>query len=157
MTGFRADQIGIIVPDLETAMDGYIATFGTVFHVFDVDHTTARFSGSSRTFRTRFAIATVGGTSIELIQPHTGTTVHSRHLETHGPGLHHVGMYTLNLRSARGRLERRGCRLLMEGAIDGLADFAYYDAPDLHTIVEPLRLSARMPLFLARRARLYTG
>ena len=41
------DQIGIVVPDLNAAMDGYIATLGVAFQVFDVDQTTSSFSGSS--------------------------------------------------------------------------------------------------------------
>jgi hypothetical protein len=41
------DQIGIVVPDLNAAMDGYIATLGVAFQVFDMDQTTSSFSGSS--------------------------------------------------------------------------------------------------------------
>jgi hypothetical protein len=157
VTGLRVDQIGIVVADLRAAMDGYIATFGTAFHVFEVDETMARFSGSSRTFRTRFALGQAGGTSIELIEPRAGTTIHSTFLDTHGPGIHHIGSYTLSVRASRSEIERRGYSLIMEGAIPGLAEFAYYQAPELCTIVEPLQLSPRMPFFLARHARVYRG
>jgi methylmalonyl-CoA/ethylmalonyl-CoA epimerase len=157
VTGLRVDQIGIVVADLEAAMDGYVATFGTAFYVFEVDETMARFSGSSATFRTRFALGQAGGTSIELIQPRAGTTIHSTFLERHGPGLHHLGSYTLSLGASAAQLDRRGYARLMDGAIPGLAEFAYYQAPDLCAIVEPLQLSPRMPLFLARHARRYRG
>lgn len=155
--GSKVDQIGIVVADVQAAMDAYLAQFATVFHVFDVDETMARFSGSSPTFRTQFALGQVGATSIELIQPMSGTTIHSEFLERHGPGLHHLGTYAVNLRSSRTRLNRRGYPLLMEGSIDDACEFAYYRAEDMGIILETLHLSPRLPLFLARRARLYVG
>jgi hypothetical protein len=44
---------------------------------------------------------------------------------------------------------------LMSGQIDGVAEFAYYDAHDMHSIIEPLKLSTKLPAFLARHASTY--
>src|SRR5688572_850555 len=49
--GGNLDQLGILVPDLEAAMDGYIASLGVTFQVFEVDESTSAFSGSSSHFR----------------------------------------------------------------------------------------------------------
>lgn len=153
--GLQVDQLEIIVPDLNAAMDGYVRSFGTCFQVFEVDQTESRFSRSTRRFRLRFGLAQLGGLSIELIQPVSGGTIHKEFLKRHGPGIHHLGVYTLDLSAARRKLDQRGYKLLMEGRIEQVAEFAYYEARDLHCIVELLELSARLPAFLACRASCY--
>src|ERR1041385_2695459 len=65
----RVDQLAILVPDLEAAMDAYIANMGVTFGVFEANETTSTFSGSSERFSIRIAVALVGFLSIELIQP----------------------------------------------------------------------------------------
>ena len=81
----RVDQIGVLVPDLKTAMDAYVATLGAKFRVFEANERNSTFSGSSQEFRLRFAVALVGMLSIELIQPVSGITLHSEHLASRGP------------------------------------------------------------------------
>jgi hypothetical protein len=136
-------------------MDGYITTLGVSFEVFEVDETNSAFSGSSAAFRTRFGVAMVGTSSIEIIQPVSGTTFHSEHLRTRGPGLHHIGVYVERLEDAETGLVGRGYQKLMEGSIRHLGKFAYFEARDMHCIVEPLELSMELPWFLAERARRY--
>jgi hypothetical protein len=70
----RVDQIAMVVQDLEAAMDVYIATLGVKFGVFEANEKTSTFSGSSRQFRIRIAVALVGLLSVELIQPMSGVS-----------------------------------------------------------------------------------
>lgn len=151
----RVDQVALIVPDLETAMDAYIATLGVAFQVFDVDETNSSFSGSSRQYRIRIAVALAGLSSIEIIQPVSGVTLYSQHLASRGPGIHHLAFYVDDLDDARKALSARGYAILLEGRIDQLGAFAYFEAPDMHCILEPLQLSVELPLFLAQNARWY--
>ncbi|MEP7362926.1 MAG: VOC family protein [Acidobacteriota bacterium] len=151
----RVDHIGVVVPQLEPAMDAYIANLGFSFGVFEVDETTSRFSGSSSKFRIRIAFALVGLLTVELIQPVSGATLYSRYLEAHGPGIHHLGVNVDNLAKARKSLTARGYRSILNGSIQGLGKFSYFDAPDLHCIIEPLQLSLTLPLFLAANAKPY--
>lgn len=153
----RVDQIGVIVPDLEAAMDAYIATLGVPFAAFEVDQSTSAFSGSSPQFRIRIAIALAGALSVELIQPVSGVTLYSRHLDSHGPGIHHMGFYVNSLTKTKKALTGRGYRPILEGRIRGLGKFAYLEAPDMHCILEPLQLSPNLPLFLAKNAKPYPG
>ena len=153
--GGRFDQIALLTTDLYAAMAGYAATLGVSFQVFEVDETNSAFSGSSPTFRTRFGVAVAGMCSLEIIQPVSGTTIHSEHLRTRGPGLHHMGVYVERLADAESGLLGRGYRKLMEGSIQRLGRFAYFEARDLQCIVESLELSMELPLFLAERARRY--
>jgi hypothetical protein len=71
----RMDQIAVLVPDLEAAMDGYIAKLGVTFGVFEANERMSSFSGSSRRFCVRIAVALAGLLSIELIQPVFGVTL----------------------------------------------------------------------------------
>jgi len=41
----KVDQLGIVVPELETAMDAYVVNFGVRFQVFEVDDAMSQFSG----------------------------------------------------------------------------------------------------------------
>ena len=156
LLGGHVDQIALLVQDLEAAMDGYVASLNVSFGVFEVTEATSTFSGSSPQFRIRIGVAQAGLMSIELIQPVAGTTLYSKHLETRGPGLHHLGVYVHNLAEAKSGLAARGYRSILEGRIQGLGEFAYFEAPDMHCIVEPLHLSSKLPLFLARNAVRYS-
>jgi hypothetical protein len=153
----RVDQIALLVPDLQAAMDGYIATLGVPFAVFEANEKTSTFSGSSREFRIRIAVALIGLLSIELIQPVSGDTLYSKHLESRGSGLHHMGTCVADLSKTRKALARRGYQLILEGQIRGLGKFAYFEVPDMHCIVEILQLSVSLPVFLVGHAELYSG
>jgi catechol 2,3-dioxygenase-like lactoylglutathione lyase family enzyme len=151
------DQIALVVPDLEAAMDGYIDKLGVTFGVFEADESMSQFSGSSSRFRIRIAVALAGLLSIELIQPVSGQTLYSTHLATHGPGLHHLGLYVADLAEARKSFAGPDYRCVLEGRIHGLGEFAYFEAPDLHCVFELLQLSLSLPLFLAGHAQWYSG
>ena len=151
------DQIAILVPDLDAAMTAYITSFGAAFAVFEVNETTSSFSGSSQRFRLRIAVALVGLVSIELIQPVSGVTLFSKHLESRGPGIHHVGVYVKDLAKAKKRLTGRGYKSILEGRIRGLGKFAYFECPDMHCILEPLQLSSNLVNFLAGNAEWFSG
>jgi hypothetical protein len=149
----RVDQIALVVPDLEASMDGYIAKLGVTFGVFEADQSMSSFSGSSPQFRLRIAVALAGLLSIELIQPVAGVTPYSQFLEAHGPGLHHLGVYVDDLAAARKSFAGPGNSCVLEGRIQGLGEFAYFEAPGLHCVFELLQLSLSFPLFLAEHAQ----
>ena len=122
-----------------------------------MDQATSSFSGSSANFQLRFAVALIGLSSIELIQPVSGLTIYSEQLKNRDPGIHHIGVYVPDLEAAEQGLRQRGYRALMQGQIQGLGRFAYFEAPDMHLIIELLQLSLDLPLFLAEHAAWYTG
>jgi len=154
---FTLHHVGIIVGGIEAAMDAYATNFGSSFSEFEVNESNSSFSGSSSNFRLRFGIGHLGMTMIELIEPLSGTTIYSDFLAQHGPGLYHVGYCVTDLASASTQLETRGYRCLMKGTIHKLADFNYYEAPDLACVIEPLQLSIDLSAFLLKNAKLYTG
>lgn len=150
-------HVGIIVGNLEKAMDAYQATLGPGFSVFEVTEAKSSFSGSSAEYRLRFGIGALGSTMIELIQPAAGVTYYSTHLAQHGPGLHHLAFSVPDVKAARSDLEAQGCRSLMTGSIQDLCEVSYYDAPDLPCIIEPIQFSIEFPAFLLKNAARYAG
>ena len=54
-----------------------------------------------------------------------------------------------------GQFRKKGYNLVMEGEINRLGKFAYFQAPRLHSTIEALQLSLTWPVFLARHAKRY--
>ena len=84
-------------------------------------------------------------------------TFYSSTLESHGPGIHHMGIYVDSLAQAKQGLESSGFRTILDGQIRDLGEFAYLEAPDRNCVLEPLQLSSKLPLFLAKHAKHYRG
>jgi hypothetical protein len=57
----------------------------------------------------------------------------------------------------RGKFAGPGYQCILEGRIRGVGKFVYFEALDLHCIVELLQLSLSLPLFLAENAKWYSG
>jgi methylmalonyl-CoA/ethylmalonyl-CoA epimerase len=147
--GLRADQIGIVVDDLEQAMH----RFGRVFacgewHVYTYGPEVLReagFRGRPGRFEMRLALAGAGP-QIELIQPLRGPSLYHEWMEEHGEGLHHVGMRVPDLLAAIRDMEQRGFEVLQSGTgygLDGDGGFAYLDtAGELGVTLELIEVPA---------------
>jgi len=89
-------QIGILVRNADDAVRQYAKLFG--ISDWNINHVDTE-NGKGQNFRTassdvvvkaKIAWATIGGIEIELIEPQDTTSIYAQHLETHGPGVHHV-------------------------------------------------------------------
>lgn len=149
-------HVGMVVSDLEASMDTYIQNFGCSFFEFEVNQGNATLSKSSATFSLRLGIGEIGANLMELIQPVSGITTYSQHLQQYGPGLHHLGFAVTELNAARKQLADTGCTCIQDGSIRGLVDFSYYQGNQLAGIVEPLQFSFNLLGFLVQNARPYT-
>lgn len=150
-------HIGIVVADLESAMDGFQATLGAGFSVFEANETNSSFSGSSAAYRLRFGIGMAGSTMIELIEAAAGVTYYSNYLARYGPGLHHLAFGVMDITAARAQLQAQGCTSLMDGSIRDLCSVSYFEVPSLACIIEPIQFSIDLPAFLLKNAKVYTG
>ena len=150
-------HVGLVVSDLDAAMQSYSERFGYNFFEFEVTQQNATLSGSSGSFSLRIGIGQAAVNLIELIQPVSGTTLYSRYLAERGSGLHHLAFSVTDLATARKRLADCGYPCLQDGSIHGLVDFSYYEAPEMACIVEPLVLSYDLLGFLAQNARAYVS
>lgn len=114
------DQVGLVVEDLEEGMDRFSALLGiepwSVYEFTPPALSETIYRGSSVEASWRLAIATVEGIDIELIEPITGETSYTAHLDRHGEGIHHLACFSLDhprevaetLRDAGIPVEQRG-------------------------------------------------
>jgi len=152
---FAPHHVGIIVRDLDAAMNAYIGDLGYSFYQFEVNDGNATLPGSSPSFSLQFGLGQLGVNLVELIQPVSGSTLYSQHLVEKGPGVHHLAFSTTDLAAARKGFGAEGYQCLQDGAIRGLVDFSYYDAPPLGCVLEPLQLSCDLVTFLIQNAKPY--
>ena len=94
LEGMRVDQIGIVVEDVEKAIEGYGTIIGSDnFKTFEYPDKSKKgkvyYKGKSADYSIKVGFANVGGVEIELIQPLTGASIYKDFIRKHGPGIHH--------------------------------------------------------------------
>ena len=87
-------QIGVVVRDLDQAMGYYSKTLGLgPFNpVFELAPDKSWYMGKESPLHLRIGRTQWGSMDLELIQPLKGKSVHQDFLDTHGEGLHHLGI-----------------------------------------------------------------
>jgi len=129
----KADQIGIVVEDIDAAMHRYAGMFDCgPWHVYTYGPDIVKeptFRGAPGRFEMRLALAG-SGPQLELIQPLIGPSLYHEWLERHGEGFHHIGMRVPDLGAGIRDMEERGFAVLQSGrgcGLDGDGGFAYLD------------------------------
>ena len=148
--GGPPQQIGLLVRDLDAALQKYIDVLG-VGPWICLTHgpeTVPRleYRGRPATFSMRVALSS-SFPQVELIQPLTGPSIYHDWMERHGEGLHHVAYEIASMDDGIAEMRELGYELIQSGSgygLDGDGAFAYFDTEaDLATIVElrvpPLR------------------
>ncbi len=116
-------QIGIVVRDLDKAMEAYWRILGIgPWRVYShgkpvVPVTTYR--GRPEDFHHRVALADVGGVQIELIQHLDGNTIYRDFLERFGEGVQHLGVFVENARETVKEAEAAGFKVIQSGTGHG--------------------------------------
>lgn len=151
--GLHADQIGIVVEDLDQAMRRYSRVFDcgswSVWSYGPELFRESSFRGQEGRFSMRLALAGAGP-QIELIEPVQGPSLYHERLAEQGEGLHHIGMRVPDLRAATREMAERGFGVLQSGrgyGLDGDGGFAYLDSVDsaaeMGVILELIEVPAR--------------
>ncbi len=89
-------QIGVIVADIEKAIEGLTSVFGIgPFRIIDWppagrEDMERRYYDEPADFTARMAFTEAGPVELELIQPVSGRSIWADYLEEHGPGIHHI-------------------------------------------------------------------
>jgi len=85
------EQVGIVVKDVEQAVEYYSAVFGWgPFSISEFEIKGCLLRGKPSDCRLKLAMAQSGQVEIELIQVLEGETPHSEFLREKGEGLHHL-------------------------------------------------------------------
>lgn len=85
-----------------------------------------------------------GAQQLELIQPVSGHSLYSEHLEQHGPGLHHVAWVLDDYAEALAAAARIGVAIQQEGEMAGVMGYSYLDGGPLGTPIELMRLGPQI-------------
>jgi len=136
-------QVALVVEDLDAAVRTWWEVFGvgpwTGYRLgSDVLQDTV-YRGRRVAFGLRHALAVSGGVQLELVQPLEGPSIFAEHLETHGEGLHHVGIYVSDHAAAVSEALRRGYEPLQSArgfGAEGDGAFAYFAVTGVPAVVE---------------------
>jgi methylmalonyl-CoA/ethylmalonyl-CoA epimerase len=131
------NQIGLVVRDLDASVRRYwemlrigpwkVYTYGPPL----VPKMTYR--GRDQSYQMRLAFTQVGNLQLELIQPLSGESIYTEHLERNGEGMHHVGVFVPSLDEAISEATRQGYMVIQSGQGYGRwgdGGYAYLDTEE---------------------------
>lgn len=110
----KLSHVGIVVRDLDKAIDYYSSVFGLgpfTTEIYDIKSFVYR--GKTASARVKAAIAYSGSVFIELVQVLEGETVHTEFLREKGEGLQHVAFLVRNLDEKLSELAKSGIEPVM--------------------------------------------
>jgi methylmalonyl-CoA epimerase len=116
----RIDHVGLVVRDLDKALDLYVNTLG-----FEASKILVADKGDK--FRT--VMVSLGQTTFELIEPIDPKGGIQSFLETRGEGIHHVSLEVDDIREEVGRLKPKGVRFLMREPEEVMGDLVTFIHP----------------------------
>jgi len=129
----NADQVGIVVEDLDSAIKQFKLLLGVSnFDVVDWPkpgtNPESTYYGKTAQFKLRIAFSQLGNLQLEVIQPVEGKSIFADFLETHGPGLHHLRFSEKNFDQKVEQLQKAGIQMISSGrGVRSPSTWAYFD------------------------------
>ena len=129
----NADQIGIVVEDLDKFLKGMEDLLGLDdFEVIEYPpegvNPGTTYHDEPADFSLRIAFRNFDKFQMEVIQPVEGQSIFKDHLAAKGPGLHHIRFTQPNFEEARDSLLSKGIRCISSGlGAHGTSLWAYFD------------------------------
>lgn len=132
----KADQVGIVVRDIEKAMQYYTQFFGIgPFRRLDF-YLPEGIKRGKKVFslKMKLAFASLGAMEFELIEAPPGDNIYREFLEKKGEGLHHIGFHVSDIESYLASLKQQGIGILFSGKTER-AYFAYLDTEEIGGVI----------------------
>jgi catechol 2,3-dioxygenase-like lactoylglutathione lyase family enzyme len=112
-------QIGVVVKDLQRAIDYYSTIFGVgPFMTFQFVPEKHYLRGKPLPIKLNIGVAQMGAVQLELIEPVEGDVPHKWFLDSRGEGLQHLGFIVDNYDRWLSYLKEKGIPVLMEAETD---------------------------------------
>lgn len=142
-------QVCWVVADIDAAVTYFREHLGVSrwMRIPDVKFGRGRGSlrGEPADYVIHVAIGYAGAQQVELIQPVSGRSLYSEHLEGYGPGLHHVAWVPADFDAAVAEAANRSLAIPQRGAMPDVdLEFAYLDGGPLGSHIELMGLGPQM-------------
>jgi hypothetical protein len=131
------DQVGIVVKDLRKTIEKLnkllgVGPFKVIEWPIEGIDPQATYYGNPGSYRLLLGFATVGSMNIELIEPLEGENIYSDHLESHGPGLHHIRVVVPDFEERVMAWEQAGIKNMASGTgVHAGSKWAYFDTTEM--------------------------
>jgi hypothetical protein len=132
-----------VVNDLDKRAEKLADSLSLSWNVWTIEPETCLVHGEEVPFSFRVAIAPVGDSNFELIEPHTGDSIYVEHLNSKGEGFHHTCVIydTLEaMRAAKDELLGQGREMVQFGGLGEVGEFGYFATPEIDALLEGLYL-----------------
>ena len=129
----NADQVGIIVKDLDSAILQYKSLLG--IEKFEIvewpkpgTDPESTYYGRPAKFSMRIGFTQLGNLQLEVVQPLDGKSIFRDFLESHGPGLHHIRFTEKDFDQKAEQLQKAGIQMISSGrGVRSASTWAYFD------------------------------
>ena len=123
----KVNQIGIVVKDLDSAMEFYKQFFDVgVINTLEVPNYHCELKGELCTYSMKMGFVMLGDLQIEFIQELEGSSPYSEFIARQGEGVHHLGYYVADFDTELARVADTGIMPYARGELMGLR-WAYLD------------------------------
>jgi methylmalonyl-CoA/ethylmalonyl-CoA epimerase len=150
LAGRSVGQVGILVRDLDQALDRYASLWGlgpwTGYEYGPDTVPELTYRGEPGRYAMRIAL-TGSGPQVELIEPLRGPSIYDEWLGSRPEGVHHLGIYVDSIHDAIATMDAAGYSLLQSGAgygLDGDGGYGYFDTErDFGLVLEAIEVPRR--------------
>lgn len=137
-----------VVRDVEKAARALADSLSVQWGVWTIAPDRCTVHGEDVPYSFRVAIAQVGDSNLELIQPLDGRSVYVEQLESAGEGFHHTCLIypsRASMRAAMDALTAQGRDMIQSGDLGTTGEFCYFHLPEIGAALELLYLSELPP------------
>ena len=127
------NQAGVVVRDLDKAIDGMRKLFGAEPDTVAETRKTHRlYRGESGDFAARIALYNFANIQFEFVQPLEGPSIWQDHLDAHGEGLQHVCFKVDDYAAAESQMAKAGAAPYQQGlAVNRPLRWDYFETEPL--------------------------
>ncbi len=132
-------QVGVVVKDLDKAVEYYSSNFGIgPWRFTEGDYPEAHVRNQIHRWKYRIAFANLGPVEFELIQNMEGRSIHSEFLEKGNEGLHHLGFFFTKEEKDRviTELAKKKVKVMQDGkSLSHSGSYAYVDSDQIGGVI----------------------
>ena len=132
----KVDQVGVIVRDIDKAIEYYQALGIGPFESLDIPKIEVKVYGrTADDVKNLVSVAQMGRVQFELLQPISGESVQKEFLETKGEGINHLAFFIDDIDKETSKMIGKGFKVISSGKFVGGGGFAYFDTDKVGSII----------------------